>query len=447
MRYSFYRIGRMLKSAAGMYALVIVEMAVGTALLVACLNMFFSNQARLADSREQMAEEMITICWSGEALDDPGVAIMETAETTEEGYKRIYEGSDAWDYEAPFPIGYEEYQTIVREFGDDLVFYYGAIQRTYVGQPESFEGKYSPIFYVFMNDELFEYTFSFQREADKVYMGEMALEFYEQMESAHPEWAGEIKYPASMGKLWLSDDFGVEYTAIPKDKAPEAVEMLSYINSPGLTPEEIEYSFVMPLDHVVLLPETMLEHCILSSLMTPYNTLLVSYRDADAVDDQVPELLTRLMELRNGMSFKIEDAVLEAQKSIADQQNMVVMLTGASVTVLLIVLISTIGILLVLLARRRRFLALACCCGATMGRCYWELAAEVTAVFGLGALLGLVGGYAAVPILQAKLYDIQFYPVNIVIIAAFAVIAALLCCAIAIAGIRLRAPAIELKEL
>lgn len=41
MKYSFYRICRLWRSAAKMYSLVILEMAVGTALLVTCLNMVF----------------------------------------------------------------------------------------------------------------------------------------------------------------------------------------------------------------------------------------------------------------------------------------------------------------------------------------------------------------------------------------------------------------------
>ena len=128
MKYSFYRIFRLWRSAAKMYGLVIVEMAVGTALLVTCLNMVFSNQDRLAQSKADMAQDRVTITWYGTAEDDPWTEIKETAETTEEGYVRIYEGQEGWDYEDPFPIDYEDYNTVLDAFGQDLIFYFGAFQ-------------------------------------------------------------------------------------------------------------------------------------------------------------------------------------------------------------------------------------------------------------------------------------------------------------------------------
>ena len=51
------------------------------------------------------------------------------------------------------------------------------------------------------------------------------------------------------------------------------------------------------------------------------------------------------------------------------------------------------------------------------------------------------------PILRGELYRIDFYPVNIITILAAAIAAALVSCLIALAGIRLREPARELKAL
>ena len=65
MKYSFYRIFRLWRSAAKMYGLVIVEMAVGTALLVTCLNMVFSNQDRLAQGRYGSGPGDHYLVWNG----------------------------------------------------------------------------------------------------------------------------------------------------------------------------------------------------------------------------------------------------------------------------------------------------------------------------------------------------------------------------------------------
>ena len=114
---------------------------------------------------------------------------------------------------------------------------------------------------------------------------------------------------------------------------------------------------------------------------------------------------------------------------------------------MIIVFVSMIGILLVLLARRRKSIAVTYCCGATRWKSFWELAAEAALVFILGGALGLAGAFAAVPILRGELYRIDFYPVNIITILAAAIAAALVSCLIALAGIRLREPAKELKAL
>lgn len=445
MKYSFYRIFRLWRSAAKMYGLVIVEMAVGTALLVTCLNMVFSNQDRLAQSKADMAQDRVTITWYGTAEDDPWTEIKETAETTEEGYVRIYEGQEGWDYEEPFPIDYEDYNIVLDAFGQDLIFYFGAFQKYDFWKDDSSENGVD-LWYMFVNDELFADTFSFQREKDKIYVGAAAMDIYSEMENEHREWADAFKYPARDGKIWLSPDFGAQYVPVPDKGAPEYMDLMSY-KSPYLPEKDYVASFRIPLENAVILPIEMFPYRQLSSLLNPYNTLVVSYRDADSVNNQVPELLSRLSQLRPGISFEINDAYLEAEKSIADQQNMITMLTGASATVMIIVFVSMIGILLVLLARRRKSIAVTYCCGATRWKSFWELAAEAALVFILGGALGLAGAFAAVPLLRGELYRIDFYPVNIITILAAAIAAALVSCLIALAGIRLREPARELKAL
>ena len=445
MKYSFYRICRLWRSAAKMYSLVILEMAVGTALLVTCLNMVFSNQDRLAQSKADMAKNRVTITWHGTAEDDPWTAIKETAETTEEGYIRIYEGQEGWDYKDPFPIGYEDYETVLNEFGQDLMFYYGAFQRSDFWKDDSPENS-TVIWYMFLNDELFADTFSFQREKDKIYVGTEVMDIYSEMENEHREWADSFKYPAADGKIWLSSDFGAQYVPVPAKSAPEYMELVSY-KSPYLPEEDYIASFRIPLENAVILPVEMLPYGQLSSLLTPYNTLMDSYKDASSVNNQAPELLSRLGQLRPGISFEINDEYLQAEKSIAGQQNMIVMLTGASATVMIIVFVSMTGILLVLLARRRKSIAVTYCCGATGLKSFWELAAEAALVFIAGGVLGLAGAFAAVPILREKLYRIDFYLENIAVILAAAIAAALVSCLIALAGVKLREPARELKAL
>lgn len=434
MRFSFYRIRKLWLGAARMYWLIILGMAVGTLLLVTCLNMVFSSQDALAQSKEEMAENIIPIGYWGTADDDPTKERMETAE-----YGEIVTFDNYDELEFPYPISQEEFQTIEEEFGDSLEFYFGAEQKDSYYLGEDSEELFQDIYYIYLNDKLFEYYFSFPREEGKAYVGSVAYDCYKQLEAGKNQLGEALKYLPGDGKLWLSEDVGIAYEQLPENAAPEQLENPS-------RDVLIRKETAKPIEECVILPIELMEQGTLYGMNTD-SIFMVSYLNEDTVDNQVLDLINRLMELSPGLSFNTNGSYLMMEKSIADQSSLILMVTGASVTVLAIVLISMIGILLILLQRRRKSIAITYCCGATKKRSFLELLAETTVVFLLGGVLGLVGSAVIMPRLQSSFYDMNFYPQNIGIVLAASVAAALVCCGIAQAGVPVREPARELKEL
>ena len=104
MKYTWYRICRLLWSHKNVYWLTILELAAGIGILVSGMNLLFTNQRILDSYREDMTMEK-TVIYHNQAGGsmDPGA------------------------YADTMAVRYEDYLKLSEMYGDQAEIYYGAI--------------------------------------------------------------------------------------------------------------------------------------------------------------------------------------------------------------------------------------------------------------------------------------------------------------------------------
>lgn len=419
MRYLLYRVWKQLWSNRKIYWLIIFEMAVGIFVLVTCLNLTFTNREVLARYRQEMAEGMIPIQW----------------EEGEPDREEEYENASC------LAIDYGGYLQLEREYEKELNLYYTVVALdTCFFEGEQGELSTAEVWYLFMNDNMFEKCFGFARENDQAYAGRRAYKSLNKMGAAGE---GNVKavvrssneFLARQGKIWFSEGCGVEYKEIP------AGEKTEYINRTSGITEQI------PVEDCVICPISLADDFHVRKGAEDV-IFMVQYKGADERPALFEELCQKIEGMQGGKYIVyVSDEYLKMEKRVKEQDNLVRMFLAVSFVTLAIVTVSMIGILLIVLQKRKKTAAVSFAFGATKIRNFMELFAEVFLLFFTGAGLGVLVSAAASFGLSGVATEIGFYPVCLLYVLAFCLVTSSACCLIALAGVKNREPIKVLKEL
>ncbi len=419
MRYLLYRVWKQMWNNRRIYWLIIFEMAVGIFVLVTCLNLTFTNREVLARYRQEMAEGMIPIQW----------------EVGERDKEAEYENASR------LVIDYDGYLQLEREYEKELNLYYTVV----VLETCFFEGKQgelstAEVWYLFMNDNMFEKCFGFARENDQAYAGRRAYKSLSKMERAEEgtvkaAMRGSNEFMARHGKIWFSKGCGVEYKEIPAGEKTEYIDRTS-----GIT-EQI-----------------LVEDCVICPInfMDDFNAgeetddviFMVQNKNMEDQSSLLPELLNKISDMQDGRYIiYVSDEYLKMEKRAQEQDNLVRMFLAVSIVTLAIVTVSMIGILLIALQKRKKTAAVAFAFGATEVRNFLELFGEVFLLFLTGGGLGVLFSAVAASGFSGIATEIAFYPICVVYVLVFCLVTSAGCCLIALAGVKNREPIKVLKEL
>lgn len=439
MKYTLYQIRRQLWVNKKLYGVLALEFAVGVAIFVSCLSLMYTNIDLLEDHRKQMAEEPMIVyhAWlTGETETEPEMAVR-----------------------------YGDYLKLEEQFSDSMELYYAACYRgsgLYFLYEKVNEG--NPIYFIFMNDAMFENTFSFKRENNIFYAGSRAYDFLTDTEDSQNYhrvcWGAKEdvnidEYRTDMvnavcfnfrmedGKIQLDQNHGFLYTGIPEENTVQYIDRLSltqYLDASQGLRMDIEDCVVGSVD--------MLEY--LSEDYEPFDSILqIQYLENANDPGAAPELVNFLNQERGDSNFEftLGNKILSMEKFSSETNQKIFYLMAMSIAIIGIVFVGTVGILLSMLHRRKKSMAVSYCCGSTPWRNFMELVGEVFSVFLFGGGLGLLLSAAIMPMIHAVQGRAEFYEVNIIYVILYSLIAAVLCCVIALAGVDNKTPANDLKAL
>lgn len=420
MKYSLYRIRKLLWNNRKMYGFATVEMAIGILILVSCLNITFTNRDALRSYRQDMAKNNIPVQWTSNIVGEMG------------------------EQSPGLRVDYKEYLRLQKEYKDTLIFFYAGIIQDilFMGWESEEEIYISNIYFLFMNDNMFEKTFEFKRENNEVYAGNIAYQDLLKMNQATEDEVVQINgFEVKENKIWFSEKQGVNFKEIPEG------ETVGFIDRTSIKTEDAQKDGLrIDIQNCVICPVEMLAE--FNSAEVGLDVILtLQHLSEEFSANTIPRLLNELVERNGGRyNFSIEDKYLTMEKRSQEQDNLVRMFFAVSVILLMIVMIGMIGTLLILFQKRKKEIAITIAFGATMRRNLLEVFGEVVIVFFSGGIVGLlladiICGY------NLNMIDITFYPVCILFVLLFCVFTALFCCMAVLVGVDIEKPVKVLKEL
>lgn len=453
MKYTWYRICRLLWSHKNVYWLTILELAAGIGILVSGMNLLFTNQRILDSYREDMTMEKTVIY-----------------------HNQVGGSMNPGAYADTMAVRYEDYLKLSEMYGDQAEIYYGAI---YFASARLFsqgeDEQSTPLEIVFMNDAMFEDMFSFKRQDDRLYAGSRAAAVLQKAghpddypvycvgheESLDPEvfQSQETKlvfydFKIENNKIVLSKDHALSWEPIPNEEQTPYIDRLSICEM--LDPAdgarfEIQDCIIGSTDMLAYVSED----------YDPFDSILqIRYLTKNFDPKIAPDMANWLGRQRgeDHYQFSISSKMYTMEGMAQDMGGVITRYMAVAAVILAICLAGTVGRVQKLIFRRSASLKIAYCCGATRWQSFMELFGEVALVFLAGSILGIFGAAAVTPMLQTigagvtesisyNPYRILtplpiteptravFYPELIVPAIAFCLAAALICCAIGAAGV------------
>ena len=453
MKYTWYRICRLLWSHKNVYWLTILELAVGIGILVSGMNLLFTNQRILDSYREDMTVEKTVI------------------------YHNQVGGPVApEDYKDTMAVRYEDYLELSEMYGDQAEIYYGAIYSASASLFSQGEDEQStPLEIVFMNDAMFEDMFSFKRQDDRLYAGSRAAAFLQKAshpddypvycigreESLDPEvfQSQEEKlvfydFKIENNKIVLSKDHALSWEPIPDEEQTPYIDRLSICEI--LDPAD---GARLEIQDCIIGSTDMLAY--VSEDYDPFDSILqIRYLTKNFDPKIAPDMANWLGRERgeDHYQFSISSKMYTMEGMAQDMGGVVMRYMAVAAVILAICLAGTVGRVQKYIFQRRASLKIAYCCGATWRQSFMELFGEIALVFLAGSVLGIFGAAAVTPMLQTigagvtesisyNPYRILtplptteperavFYPELIVPVLGLCLAAALICCGAGVAGL------------
>lgn len=415
MKYSLKRVWLQLIANWRIYAVILLEYAVGIVILVSCMNVFYSSKDTLMEYKSRMVEDTIPITYTGGA---------------------------GLGKESSFPITYESFQDLSEKYSDDLRMSFALQCNCFYLIKDSNNSISLNI--LFMNDNTFEDWFGYEREDDVVYVGSAANEGIKALSAEFKEGQFEKNVICVSGdllsfeneKINLSEKVNYNYVLLQGKKGREYIP-----NTGWYLMEDI------PISSCVIFPLDSVSQIKTVSLSAQQSLLNVRYVNEKVSEDVLSALVEDLSMLENGYQFSVADQFLQMQNSIEDLNARYETFFLMACAVLAIVVNGIIGILLIFLYRRKKSMAISLAYGATLQRIAGELYLEILVVLISGCVLGLIGAYVYNSRITLFYTEIVFHPICIFWVIGVTCIGVFIACSLALIGVKRESPIQVLRDL
>lgn len=383
MKYSVERIIRNLWRQKAAYLVIFTEFVFGVAIFSVCMSYLFTTTKLLREYKESRAGKEVHVeCYSTE------VSESSSSETVIIDTKA--------EYETVAEIDYETYENIYETYTEDLEILFSSSHVVNWILWEEEEVDFVYVVKHYMNDEMFRYLYGFEREPDRLYLGEQAYEALVQMEQMRNE-AGEDGVQAmDVGEIRLEGDVIITTDGQRRpfqvvhllDAQQEVVDKVVFADEDDFEDVHTDMAdvVILPVAEVKDIPESTYAF---SALFLKSNLTLM-YRDADSREDIIPEILLELTEAQENCMYVADNAYLSLKQEIEsleyDTYNWVLM----SVSMILLSGIGCVGYLFLQMNKRKHAMAVAIAYGSTYRRMVAENLLEVFVVFAAGGILGVL---------------------------------------------------------
>lgn len=411
MNYSWKRVWWQLKYHWKVYLFIALEYAAGIAVLVTCMNIFYSSRDTLRELKQQMTDEAIPVTCSG-------------------GQSFMGDGD--------FPVTYENYLQLSEKFSEDLRIAFAQ----YFSSAYFVKRELIQLNILFMNENMFEDLFGYRQKEGIVYVGKRAYEDIQTLTSVYKNGKFDENVTfidndlLSFAKGEISLQERAAYTMELLQENPERTEIST--GRMGEAGIPIESCIVFPLDSVQYVREAPISSA--NSLLT------IRYLDNDTGEEKLAALVSDLSLAREGYQFNVADQYLLTRGSMEDLNLKYETYLLVACAVLAIVINGVTGILLIYLYRRKKSMAISLAYGATFGRIAGELLLEIAIILLSGCILGLAGAFLYHSHIYLYYTEVYFYPECIGLTLGISFTGSLFSCFLALTGVKKEAPIQVLKD-
>lgn len=375
MKYSFFRVRKRLTHRIIIYFLLILQIAIGIAVMTSSLNQYFLEK----DKFNKFTQEITN-----------NTTMIESNPVS----------TSAQNKEA---ISYSDYLFLEKEFSHGLSLQYSQIGRIsfmYNALKEVEESGIATIQIIFIGNEEMEELFGFLPIAGKYYAGDKVLYNLNILENLNEQIrdGSDLKVNSyfnlnesdiKIGK----DSLQVNNKKYELNKLPLEVQQktLSLHSSSAYSDDEkllkIEDCIFISLDEIALKQE------IWPSEEGHFQTRLL-VKELDPMSGDLWEMLQILESRHEGeYVYRIGDQYLQAKIKLDQSTYDVKRHMWIAIVQLLLVSISNAGILYLILLKQRKDIAISMMVGSTFKRQVLELIIEVFSIVLLGVIFGVVSYY------------------------------------------------------
>ena len=383
MRYSIERILRGLWRQKLAYGIILVEFAMGAAIFTMCMNYLVTTRELLREYRESRVGQEIHI--QGYAQEDSG----EMGDTE----SWIVDTKD--EHATETQIDYETYHAIYEKYAGDMDILFSAcyVEEWLVSEEDNICAPAVVVQY--MNEDMFRYLYGFDREPDKVYLGEEAYQALMTVQRAKEN--EEILMEPTGEDVWL--EAGKLVTADGRKRSCEIVHVLNedqevvakarYTEEDDLTETHTDMRevLILPVEEMQEIPEAVYDF---GGLYVSANLTLIARDRAGRVDDLVPRIILELTQAKPDTMYVADQTYLEFKQQVDSLKNDTYHWLLLSVSMILMSGTGCVGYLFMQMNREKHAMAVAIAYGATYRRIVLENLITVGLVFTAGAGIGIL---------------------------------------------------------
>lgn len=390
VKWFFENIWHRLKNGKKFYIFLMLEMLLGSVILLVCMNVFLTEREHLKEYAKTNMSKKAAVTFSAQDY------------LPEEGMEE-----ESGIVSKHITVPEREYQALVSEFEGKLAF---SLSNVFIMDMFLAETGTPCTFEVYcMEDGYFTELFGIEEEAvnrEKIaYLGSDVYEFLEQAGKAKKEEVFAIGYPFWIvdGRLWIDGQDLFDAVRIEEINENQ-IKSIPMVWTDG--EYELEKAVILPLSYSADM-ESMIE----TRQEFIANTQLKVGRVNEKIDfsqlNQVLLYLTRLNE--NKFTFMLSDQYLELEKQYEDMKSLLVYWGWIGSAFSIMVLSGAVGVLVLLQYRRRKSTIIQYFCGATRRRLYFEMLCEIVVVLLAGTLLGSCVANKFISFLEIGGLDIKWY--------------------------------------
>jgi hypothetical protein len=300
---------------------------------------------------------------------------------------------------AGYPVTYETYLKLTENKGDNdqfkvlhSSFFIESVFNLNLNQVYDF------VIY-FMDDNLFQYLYGFQRKEGVAYLGNIAYQNFADMEEF-------MKAERDNGLVFIGPQISFANDSMTFNHQEYAIQVVmpseAHTIMPGYNGEEgfdMEAAVILPIEDEFLPLSSAKSTDILARSVTFFQYLTDNWRE-----DLVEQKLEIMNAANAEISFEVSDTYLVLKNRMVDYNYDMNQWFLVAVSIIILTGIGCIGSMFLILEKRRFFMAIAMAVGSTRRRLMQELAAELFAIFSIGAFVGIL----SIPFFQNFLASIEF---------------------------------------